>query len=354
MPNIVIFGLGAMACLFASRLHRRANVTLIGHWPEQRSRLAKPGLEVIEIDGSSSHHRLHAVDPSTEPKPSATVDLALILVKSPQTHLVAQSVQRWLGPPSKSSPGGFTLTLQNGVGNRDILSRVLGKERTAQGITLQAAHGLGPGRIRHAAVGRTSLGCEADHGQGLRPIIELFQQAGLPTEEVDDVESLMWGKLVLNAAINPLTALLRCTNGELLGDSRTRRLLGLAAQEVAQVAHAAKIPLPPGDPASRAETACRDTAANRSSMLQDVARGAATEIDAICGAVVRAGARVGIPTPVNRLFLTEVKALSAPAPDSWDEQGSWSEGEPQNEQEKTARDLLAALLGERRGENSHE
>ncbi|MCH9648937.1 MAG: ketopantoate reductase family protein [Deltaproteobacteria bacterium] len=342
MPSIAIFGLGAMACLFASRLHPLVNVTLIGHWPQQRILLADPGLEVLETDGSTSHHRLHAVAPQAEP--SELVDLALILVKSPQTQQVAQIAPRWLKAPSASSAGGLVLTLQNGIGNRETLSELLGKERTAQGVTLQAAHGLGAGRIRHAAEGPTSLGWEIDHRKTdpdgrLSTVIELFQQAGFPTDQVDDVESLMWGKLVLNAAINPLTALLRCTNGALLEDSRSRQLLALAAREVAQVAQASKIALPAGDPVAQAEAACRATAANRSSMLQDVLRGVTTEIDAICGAVVRAGAQVGIPTPVNRLFLNEVEALPARGA------GPWSD--PEN----AARDLLNALLVERFGES---
>jgi 2-dehydropantoate 2-reductase len=126
---------------------------------------------------------------------------------------------------------------------------------------------------------------------------------------VENAQSLVWGKLVVNAAINPLTALLRITNGELLERPSAREMMGRLALEAAQVAQAENIPLPFADPIAAAEDVARKTAANRSSMLQDVLRGAPTEIDAICGAVVRKAEKHMIDTPVNRVCWQLVKAL---------------------------------------------
>jgi 2-dehydropantoate 2-reductase len=125
---------------------------------------------------------------------------------------------------------------------------------------------------------------------------------------VDDAQSLIWGKLVINAAINPLTALLRVPNGRLLEIPAAHDLMKALATEVAQVAGAEHIPLPFADPVAAAEDVARRTAPNHSSMLQDILRGAPTEIDAICGAVVRIGQQHRLESPVNWTCWKLVKA----------------------------------------------
>jgi 2-dehydropantoate 2-reductase len=128
-------------------------------------------------------------------------------------------------------------------------------------------------------------------------------------QTVEDARSLVWGKLVVNAAINPLTALLRVKNGELLERPSAREMMGALAREAAQVAYAEQIILPFSNPVEAVEEVARKTAANHSSMLQDVLRGAPTEIDAICGAVVKAALKHKIGAPVNWACWHLVKAL---------------------------------------------
>jgi 2-dehydropantoate 2-reductase len=137
-----------------------------------------------------------------------------------------------------------------------------------------------------------------------------LKSAKFNVEVVENAQSLIWGKLVINAAINPLTALLRISNGELLERPSARELMRALATEVAQVAEAEKVHLPFFDPVSAAEEVARKTSANHSSMLQDVLRGAPTEIDAICGAVVNAGQKHNIDTPLNWACWKLVKAMA--------------------------------------------
>jgi len=146
--------------------------------------------------------------------------------------------------------------------------------------------------------------------QALGPLEAALQSAGFNVQVVENAQSLLWGKLVVNAAINPLTALLRVTNGELLERPSARELMGRLAREVADVATAENIKLPFDDPVEMAEEVARGTAANHSSMLQDVLRRAPTEIDAICGAVVKTAKIHNIDTPVNRVCWQLVKALA--------------------------------------------
>jgi 2-dehydropantoate 2-reductase len=145
--------------------------------------------------------------------------------------------------------------------------------------------------------------------QALSPIEAALKSAKFNVEVVEDAQSLIWGKLVINAAINPLTALLRIPNGELLAHRSARDLMRALASEAAQVAEAEKVHLPFPDSVIAAEEVAIKTAANHSSMLQDVLRGAPTEIDAICGAVVKAGQKHNIDTPVNWACWKLVSAL---------------------------------------------
>jgi 2-dehydropantoate 2-reductase len=234
-----------------------------------------------------------------DPSECAGAGLALVLVKSWQTERAAGQLAEWFAPE------GVALTLQNGLGNREVLAGALGAERVALGVTTTGATLVGPGLVRPGGEGTTSLG---EHPR-LEPLVNLLRQAGFAVESVPSADDLLWSKLVINAAINPLTALLRCPNGELVARPAARSLMAAAAREAADVAEACGRSLIYSDPVAVCEDVARRTAANHSSMFQDVQRGAPTEIDAICGAIVAAGEAHSVPTPVNRVLWLLVKAL---------------------------------------------
>jgi len=296
--NIAIFGVGAMGTLFGSRLGPLARVTLFGNWAEQIDTLRRQKLTVTQPDGSQTHHRLRATNNLNELAP---VDLALILVKSYQTARAARQAANVL------RPDGLAITLQNGLGNLEKLAAATGPERAGLGVTAQGATILTPGHVRHAGEGPTHLALLPGREQQIMQAADLFNAAGLETTLVENADSLLWGKLAINAGINPLTALLEVPNGQLNLDQKLRQIMADAANEVARVAVAQGIQLPYANAALRATEVAQATASNRSSMLQDVSRGSLTEIDAISGAVVRLGRHLGIPTPVNQLLLSLIK-----------------------------------------------
>ncbi len=297
--SIAIFGIGAMGTLFGSQLTERAKVTLFGNWPEQLETLRQQGLTITHPDGNQTYHMLRVTNQLNE-IPAA--DIALILVKGHQTGRVAGQAARVL------RPDGLAVTLQNGLGNLDKLVEAVGKKRAAQGITAQGATVTAPGQLRYAGGGDTFLAGSSEQQQRLKNLAVLFNTAGIKTSVVEDADSLMWGKLAINAGINPLTALLDIPNGALVENKTLHQVMSAAASEVAQVAAAQGIRLPFGDAATRTAEVSVATAANRSSMLQDVSRAAPTEIDAISGAVVRIGKQFGVPTPINQMLLNLIKA----------------------------------------------
>jgi len=301
--RIAIIGIGAMGCLFGARLAPWVDVLMVGTWPEGMAALRERGVTLVDAEGE---HIVPVQAISDEGGfESRPYELALILVKSYQTVRAAEQAAALLAPE------GLALTLQNGLGNREALVARLGAERVAQGVTAQGATLLGPGRVYHAGGGPTYLGVTAGTFDRLEAVATLFRQAGFETHLAEDIAGLAWGKLVVNAAINPLTALLRVPNGALLENEDARMLMEAAARETAAVAQAQGIVLPFADPAARAREVAARTASNRSSMLQDVLRGGPTEIEAISGAVVCEGRRLGVPTPINETLWHLVRALGA-------------------------------------------
>jgi len=272
-------------------------VTLMGSWPEGVAALREHGVRLVEADGSERAYPVRVVTSPAEVV--ARGRIALVLVKAWQTERAARQLRDCL------APDGLAVTLQNGIGNLEALAGALGRSRCAVGVTTLGANLLEPGRARAAGEGMVTL---EEHPRSER-IVSLLATAGLEVATTLDVTALLWGKLVINAAINPLTALLRIPNGELLERPTVRSLMAVTAQEAAAVAAAQEIALPYPDPVCAVEAVAQRTAANHSSMLQDVLRGAPTEVDAINGAVARAGERSGVPTPVNRALWGLVKGL---------------------------------------------
>jgi len=295
--SLLIVGSGAMACLFAGRLAASGvEVTILGSWIEGLRALRERGVRLQLANGEEISYPVRVV---TSPSECTNTKFALVLVKSWQTARAAKQLATCL------ESEGLALTLQNGLNNRQSLANVLKPQRVALGVTTTGATLVEPGLIRPVGDEVITLGVHSR----LKPLSDMLRSAGFVVDTVADTSALLWGKLVINASINPLTALLRVTNGELLVRKPARNLMGITARETAAVAVARGIRLPYPDPVVAVETIARRTAENYSSMLRDVIRGAETEIDSINGAIVNAGEETNVPTPVNRTLWQLIKAL---------------------------------------------
>jgi 2-dehydropantoate 2-reductase len=234
-------------------------------------------------------------------------DVVLVLVKS--THTDSPAVARAVSRAAEA--GALVVTLQNGLGNREALERAAGSGDVAVGVATVGATLLGPAHVR-TFPGEVVLALDANPAveEKLARLAGLLYRAGIPAGTSSDVGPLVWGKLAVNCAINPLAALTGLTNGALLEHPRLRALLHRAAREVADVARANGIDVA-GDPAARAEDVAQATAQNRASMLQDLDRGVPTEVAFLNGAVVAEAARRRVPTPVNEWLWRSVRAREA-------------------------------------------
>jgi 2-dehydropantoate 2-reductase len=293
--KVTLLGTGAMACLLGARLHGKADLTLLGSWRAGIFAIRRDGIRCESADGLTAAR----VRATADPAECADSDLVIVTSKSYQTAAAAARAK------DVPKPGGLVVTLQNGLGNLEILRGVFGAERTAGGIAVLGAYMVAPGVVRQCG-GEIRIQLE-DHPR-IAPAVGLFRGAGFDVQVVADLASLQWGKLVVNAALNPLGALLRETN-EVFAERESARAVFLAViRESAAVAAAAGIALPYADPESYALGVMRATAGNRCSMLQDVENRRPTEIDSINGAVVRAAEKAGVPAPWNAMLVKLIKA----------------------------------------------
>lgn len=297
MNNILIAGTGALATLFAARLAQAGyTITMLGSWQAGLEALQKSGVRLVDLDGNEHQFPVRAI---RDPRDCSGFKHALVLVKAWQTQRVAEQLRETL------AGDGLAVTLQNGLGNREALARSLGPDRVVLGATTTGATLLGPGWVREGGEGIISV----ERHPALGAFEHALRLAKFHVDIVEDAQSLIWGKLVVNAAINPLTAILRVPNGKLLEISSAREMMKALAQETALVAEAEGIQLPFPNPVAAAEEVAHKTAANHSSMLQDVLRGAPTEIDAICGEIVKTGQKHKRPTPANWACWKLIKAI---------------------------------------------
>jgi 2-dehydropantoate 2-reductase len=279
--RVNVWGTGAMACLFAARfaLSGVARVTALGTWTEAIHAIRRNGICIEDANGTG----IADVDAEFYDAPVPPADLAIILVKSWQTPRLAGRIEKHL------KPGGAALSLQNGLGNIEALGG-----RVFTGVTFEGATLINPGHVARRGSGSTHIAAP-------EYVLELFRRAGFEAFkcEPEKAESLVWGKLAVNCGINALSALYGVRNGELLKQPGASVLMGKAALECAAVARARGVEFPYDDPVAEVRETARRTAGNMSSMLRDVLRGAPTECDAINGAVVREGKRLGVPVTVN-------------------------------------------------------
>lgn len=295
----LVVGPGAMGSLFAACLQRAGfEVTLLDYIEERAKRINDHG---IRVEGVTGEYTVKV--PTTTggiPKPP---DLVLICVKAYNTREASMNVDLWLKPETA------VVTLQNGLGNLEILEEIFGGERVLGGVTAEAATLVGPGIIRHAGRGETIIGPGGDPEGPAERMVVAFNRAGFQARSVNDVKDLIWGKLLINVGINALTAITRLKNGRLPELEGTRLVLEEAVKEAVAVAEAKNIKLPYADPIGRVIEVCRATAGNIASMLQDVLKKKLTEIDFINGAIVREGRDLGIPTPVNLTLTSLVQVI---------------------------------------------
>jgi len=286
-------GAGAVGCYYGGMLARAGHdVVLVGR-PQHVEAVRRAGLRL----------QTSTFDAQVPMRASATPDavqgaaLVLFAVKSPDTEAAGKALAPFLGRDAA------ILTLQNGVDNAERLAATLGREVLSAAVYV-AVEMAGPGHVRHHGRGELVIG----RGSASDAIVAAFGTAGVRVEVSDNVNGVLWAKLIVNCAYNALSAIAQLPYGRLVQGVEVPAVMREVVEECLAVAGAAGVQVP-GDMHEAVQQIARSMPNQLSSTAQDLARGRKSEIDHLNGVVVRKGEALGIRTPANRALLALVKLL---------------------------------------------
>lgn len=298
-PRVGIIGAGAMGTLFGFHLAELCDVTILDRNPAVNDAIARDGLSVNDLPA-------RPVSIARHPRELYGSQVLFLFVKAVDT---LRALRPFAGELNPSSP---IVSLQNGVGNEDAIKTALGGAvPVILGITTESSHSVGAGRVRSSGEGHSIIGSTSAAPATSRTVADLLTRSGLRASVVYDIRPHLWGKLVANAAINALSALLDCEAGAIVQDPSAAHLAESLAEEAANVAAALKINLPFVNPWQYVTEVVALGADAKSSMAYDLESGHPSEIDHINGAVVAFGRRTGTPTPYNDAMVRLIKAREA-------------------------------------------
>jgi 2-dehydropantoate 2-reductase len=301
--KIAVLGAGSLGCAMGGVLAEHGNeVFLINRSQARVDHINAHGL-ILRTGENVRTVRLQAATHASE---VGRVDLVIVLVKSFHTREAISSAAALLGPET------VVLTLQNGVGHEEILAEYVGAERIVSGKSYVGGLLLGLGDVIAGTVGKETIIGEPDGARSPRieAIAAAFNAAGLKTIVSSNIQSVIWDKVLVNAATGPLSAITRLPYGELYKMSECETTAIAAVSEGMSVARAAGVMISfqhPREPWLKAGTGLPYEF--KTSMLQSIEKGSITEIDFINGAICKLGRKWGVATPVNDTLVASVKGI---------------------------------------------
>lgn len=300
MQRIVVVGPGALGCLFSGLLSRIGEVWLLDHDPARAERILNQG--GIFCEGIDKWTAKVPVTANTQD--IGTADLVILCTKSFHTGEALMHAKPVIGEHTA------VLSVQNGIGNIELIENVVGKEKTFAGITHQAVILKGEGKIQHVFDGPTVIGSISETpSDDLKKIEALLNRAEISVKVSENISGLLWSKLIVNVGVNALSAITHLENGYLLEYEGTKDLMIAAVEEAVKVAECKGIQLLYQDPVKEVLTACHEFRHNRSSMLQDVLKRKQTEIDYMNGVIVAEAKKYKVDVPVNETLCRLVKTI---------------------------------------------
>lgn len=303
--KIAVLGAGSLGCAVGGVLTEAGHeVWLINRHADRVQWLRRHGL-VMRVDGVD---RTVAVRATTRADEVGPVDLLIVLVKSFHTEAAMASAPPLLGPET------VVLSLQNGLGHEEVLSRFVGRQRLLAGKTYVGGSPLGPGHVIAGYHGKDTHIGEIDGRitDRVQRMAQALSAAGLQTHVSGNILGTIWDKLLINVATGAVTAITGLTYGQLYRQPQLQALGVAAVEEAMAVARAQGVALSISDPLQAWSKAGAGLGEDfKTSMLQSVEKGSVTEIDFVNGAVVRLGEALGVATPVNRTLVALVKGIES-------------------------------------------
>ncbi|MGM0404657.1 MAG: ketopantoate reductase family protein [Thermoplasmatota archaeon] len=300
--KVGIVGPGALGTFLAGMIGKMNQVVLYG----------RKDLSLKEVDISGKTQLKTDIKYTTDPNALSDLEYVIICTKSFQTEQVMKDIHKYLSEKT------MVVSLQNGLKNEKIISKFVGEDRVIGGITENGITFKKYGEVIYAGKGETIIGLFGDNFIiGVKKFSQILNDAGIENKISDNIYGHIWKKVIINAGINPITALSGLKNGAIIDDKNLFSLMEYICEESVKVAET-EVVLPGKDPFKEAVKVAKNTSENKSSMLQDVENKRKTEIDCINGAIVSVGSKHGVDTPYNRTMVNLIKCLENSYLDNFD------------------------------------
>jgi 2-dehydropantoate 2-reductase len=309
MPyTILVTGLGALGTVFATMLNKAGHTVHALTRDKYLSVLADRRTRVTGIWGEHEV-QLDGIHSTIDPVKKLSFDLIIITVKSYDTASAIEQVRPLVGMKT------LVIVAQNGYGNYETIAAIAGKEHTLLARVIFGVKLSAPGRAEVTVIAddvRIGQPHNAVDPDRIKAVASAINAAGIPTSYAENVAAILWDKILYNAALNPLGAVLECTYGQLAEDPGTRLIMDRIIDEIFLVAQAHGITLNWMSPAEYRKhfyaKLVPPTAKHFPSMYYDVKAGKRLEIDALNGAIVRLAQEKGVSVPVNETITLLIKA----------------------------------------------
>jgi 2-dehydropantoate 2-reductase len=305
--KITVIGAGAMGSILGGRLCACGNdVWLVDIYKEHVNAINKNGLRIKRGDKEDKIDVKAVTNADEVYEQSGCSDLVLIFVKGIYTEDAIRSAKKLIGDHT------YVLTLQNGIGNADILAEYVPAERVLLGTTLSAGGMIEPGYVLDSSPNNFTqiMPLKGGVGEATQKFAAALSSAGWQTEATPDAELAIWNKLAVNCCTNACCTITRLSCGQVCEAPFGRSLLTDVIKEVCLVANAKGLSMD-WKKVSEHFFGVYSNSSHYPSMLQDAKRKAKTEVEMITGALVREGDRLGVPVPINRTIYNLISMISS-------------------------------------------
>ena len=298
--RIAVIGAGAMGSIYGGRLSAENDVTLVDTNAALAEKIIKDGIVLEENGRERIFHPSAVCDASS----LGEMDLVILFTKA----LCSESALS--GAASAIGKETYLMTLQNGAGHERVLSRFADRSRIIIGTTEDNGTVISPGHIHHGGSGVTNIGkLDGEHDPFLDKIRTAFGSCGFDVRIHSDIQRLIWDKLMINASLSVLTAILQCDIGYIAENSDAFSLCCRLIREIVSVADAMGLSF---DEEAVVEKVRKTSISGRggyTSIMMDIKNGRRTEVDTISGAVADKAHELGISVPYQEMAVSLVHAL---------------------------------------------
>ncbi len=299
--NIAVIGAGAMGCLYGAYLSKHHEVCMIDTLQSQVDAIAEHGITLQEADGSQVVFA--NVGAALSGQCTQQFDMVIVFVKSTYTEqALAQNSGLF-------KPTTLVMTLQNGAGNDRIIEKYVPQDNIIIGTSKHNAVNLGQGSVKHPAAGVTTIGSNHEASEQVDVAARALREAGFSVDVTDDIQRIIWSKLLVNLSVNTFTAITQTPIGYMIKNQHAWDFAKRLIYEAIEVAEADGTYFDRREALAMVRGVCETAGDGYSSMYQDRKHHIKMEIDAINGAIVEQAKRYGVPTPYNTLIVALIHAI---------------------------------------------